>query len=73
MDAGTIPLPATRSSHGASQDTSDELADSDLVPLTPVPEERCLGDSPMHTNDGANLPSATEEVSGGTWATTTGN
>ncbi len=68
LDAGTIPLPATTSGLGVSQGTSVEesQADSELVPLTSVQGERCPGDSPMHPNYGAKLPSAPGEVSGGT-------
>ncbi len=74
LDAGTIPLPDTRSNLGVSQDTSDEesLADSEFVAMTSVQGERYPGDSPMHTNYGAKLPSAPGEVSCGPWAMPTG-
>ncbi len=74
LDEGTIPLPATTSGRGASQGTSVEepQADSNLVPLTSVQGERCPGDSRMHTNYVANLPSPPAEVSGGTLATPKG-
>ncbi len=74
QDAGTILQPATTSGLGVSQGTSVEesQADSNLVPLTSVQGERCPGDSRMHTNYGANLPSPPLEVSGATWATPKG-